>query len=1270
MSGDFSRNTFRPGGNRSFVRMQQGRLLTDADWNEQGDILNEALRETTADVIGQSGFPEDNPGFALVAAGAGNGIAIMPGEAYVDGIRIMAPAQRVALTRNSGTGANSKWQLDQGGRVAVGDLLNVAGQPPVRVSQLFPDANGKQIFQCAAALSANNNVEAQRSASVDSQPFLISPPQPPLPPTQAAELSTTTTTTNVEARRSAGADSQLLLTPPPLLPTQTGDYIAYLEVWERPIGAIEDPLIRETAFGGPDTAMRDQLVWQVRFAMQSDLVAVGALTLPATCKSFGPGWSPLGTATPAGAMAARAEAAGAATNPCVLPSTGGYRSLENRLYRVEIHNGGRTADNVVTIKWSRDNAIHRSAYSQIDNGAILVDSIGRDDETALKTNDWVEIIDEARLLSGRPGFFGQIKDVNGNAISLSQLLDPDTLAPLVASNLPDIAKLPSKGQVRRWEGGQPRKVTVNSWIKLENGVEVQFAAGRYSTQDYWTIPARTITADIEWPRDPAVAGAPAFVPAMGIHHHYCVLAIAVLSGAGWQLTDCRSLFAPLSRQRSFNYLGGDGQEAMPNPLAPAARIQLETDLRAGCVRGRTPVQGASVRFTVVLGDGRLPNNTKVQTVLTNADGIASAYWSVDAVTPHQQVLAELLDAAGQRTHSPILYTANLSRAAATSFDPAKVPALAGENTVQGAIEKLAGLQQVGCATRIIVEGSDWVSVLKGLKAGENAAVCFQRGTYETQETVVLANLGHITLSGAGGGTRIVGRRRECAIEFSGCASVTVHDLDISTPDGTGAIQNFERRKGSLTIVECGAADVHDVSLSCGAGVEAERTCLTIRGKDQAAVPSVRVQRNQIAAGYAQDGILVTDCVRAVISDNEFAVLPRPQSLSTGKLLAGREWRTRLVGLLVANPKSERFIASEDDKEIRGGQWVASFDSTVPQNEWNELVKANPPKAEDLKTQASFGAYAERIFAAAMTPEHMPESHRKRVAGFARRSGQSAFDALDQSIKRELLVAGEVKVVRFDDKMGRAGSIILTAEGQRILFDSPISQADWNKAIKMIVPKAITKGSDLIAHAEKIATRIIVDEKFRANLGSAVSWYDKYTKALPSFGRQAITCGGRVLANVTVSGNRTDGFVQGVHIGTSRGVEEGLSAGIVAVEGNNLFLRLPGEDVYAACGLFVGNAETIRIERNTLAWSTTRGSSKTAFAQGIRVWGLLGPFLAIAENRIDTAPLGIRVKAAKMLTQQQIAKSMWVASDNFVPNAAAGLTLRVPSFMEKRNNKPA
>src|SRR5438874_1371819 len=43
-------------------------------------------------------------------------------------------------------------------------------------------------------------------------------------------------------------------------------FVAYLDVWERHITPIEDPVIREVALGGPDTCNRAKIVWQVKVA--------------------------------------------------------------------------------------------------------------------------------------------------------------------------------------------------------------------------------------------------------------------------------------------------------------------------------------------------------------------------------------------------------------------------------------------------------------------------------------------------------------------------------------------------------------------------------------------------------------------------------------------------------------------------------------------------------------------------------------------------------------------------------------------------------------------------------------------------------------------------------------------------------------------------------------------------------------------------------------------------------------------------------------------
>src|SRR5262249_30879572 len=52
MEGDFSRITFNKSNQYSRVLMQQGRVLVDADWNEQAEIMNGALRALITDLVG------------------------------------------------------------------------------------------------------------------------------------------------------------------------------------------------------------------------------------------------------------------------------------------------------------------------------------------------------------------------------------------------------------------------------------------------------------------------------------------------------------------------------------------------------------------------------------------------------------------------------------------------------------------------------------------------------------------------------------------------------------------------------------------------------------------------------------------------------------------------------------------------------------------------------------------------------------------------------------------------------------------------------------------------------------------------------------------------------------------------------------------------------------------------------------------------------------------------------------------------------------------
>ena len=86
MKGDFTRFTFDPKKHYNSVLMQQGRVVLDADWNEQADI-QEHIRETeVADVVGRSGASIDFAGFKVEVAPGGQDLILSSGRMYVDGI--------------------------------------------------------------------------------------------------------------------------------------------------------------------------------------------------------------------------------------------------------------------------------------------------------------------------------------------------------------------------------------------------------------------------------------------------------------------------------------------------------------------------------------------------------------------------------------------------------------------------------------------------------------------------------------------------------------------------------------------------------------------------------------------------------------------------------------------------------------------------------------------------------------------------------------------------------------------------------------------------------------------------------------------------------------------------------------------------------------------------------------------------------------------------------------------------------------------------------
>jgi hypothetical protein len=342
-------------------------------------------------------------------------------------------------------------------------------------------------------------------------------------------------------------DAQPYLPGAPPLPDGAGPHLVYLEVWRREVTPLKDPDLLDPALGGLDTATRWQAVWQVRVLPSLDDAASCA-----TPDGEIEGWQAL-TAPSAARLTTATIEYEDPDEPCLIPPGGGYRGLENQLYRVEIHSGTTLAD--ARFKWSRENASVGAAIDAFPAAdRIRVRRIGRDDVLRFRTGDWVEVTDDRREFAGQAGDLRRaIVDEDSNELRFDDPLSLD----LVPTGVGEDTAAARHSRVLRWDqAGQVRLADGSAWedldddpslgtipvppggqaVVLEAGITVRFAeataGGPVRPGDHWVFAARTATAAIEVLTD---------APPAGEHHHFARLAMVRFPAT---VEDCRVFWPP------------------------------------------------------------------------------------------------------------------------------------------------------------------------------------------------------------------------------------------------------------------------------------------------------------------------------------------------------------------------------------------------------------------------------------------------------------------------------------------------------------------------------------------------------------------------------------------------------------------------------------------------------------------------------------------------------------------------------------------------------
>lgn len=218
-------------------------------------------------------------------------------------------------------------------------------------------------------------------------------------------------------------------------------------------------------------------------------------------------------------------------------------------------------------------------------------------------------------------------------------------------------------------------------------------------------------------------------------------------------------------------------------------------------------------------------------------------------------------------------------------------ALDGASNVQQAIEMLRARS---CRQLVLWPGADLHALVAKLK-GDNTdlSLCFEAGDYKLSQPLVLEGLGHVTIHGAGAGSRLRIDSGECALRVNECKSVTVTNLSLHADRMTsGKDETGIDVRGALTVFSTPSVRIEGVRASCsgsgriaGAGIVVSNAA---GASAKVGVPSsVQITSCELSIGRAQVGIQCINTDLAVIRQNLISCSGKSQeSLQRGIVVAG------------------------------------------------------------------------------------------------------------------------------------------------------------------------------------------------------------------------------------------------------------------------------------------------------------------------------------------------------------------------------------------------
>jgi hypothetical protein len=203
---------------------------------------------------------------------------------------------------------------------------------------------------------------------------------------------------------------------------------------------------------------------------------------------------------------------------------------------------------------------------------------------------------------------------------------------------------------------------------------------------------------------------------------------------------------------------------------------------------------------------------------------------------------------------------------------------------------------------------------------------------------------------------------------------------------------------------------------------------------------------------------------------------------------------------------------------------------------------------------------------------------------------------------------------------------------------------------------------------KFARGIVAGRQISALSNASQAAMDKIIEELRAGGQGIVVAGTRI-GTVQITENVVEDMTQGIHVGVSNPSLAGPEiADEIMISRNVVHSMVPHLYNRDRHGVFVGNGRSISITDTVASLRRTGRPMKQAKqveVEGIRIHGILGPFLVIRQSSLNGFSVGVRIVPLDPVPASK--QRLWLVAETMATGAS--MALDAPSSIERERNYP-